>query len=179
MISYFWRREAMSDHLTNSKLSRRELFGTVGKALVLTPIIGSAAVSSANAAPSASLTGIAGIDRVTVLGGKTYLRGWTGYGDQPQPGRGGGRGYVPPPVETGPTPTVTWSKYSGPGAVTVADEHAAITTANCSAPGDSVLRFSAENGDESSASTFNVSVQPPPPAQKLDAVYTKNFKIDS
>jgi DUF1680 family protein len=169
----------MSDHLTNSKLSRRELFGTVGKALVLTPIIGSAAVSSANAAPSASLTGIAGIDRVTVLGGKTYLRGWTGYGDQPQPGRGGGRGYVPPPVETGPTPTVTWSKYSGPGAVTFADEHAAITTAKFSAPGAYVLRFTAENGDASSSSTLNVSVEPPPPAQKLDAVYTKNFKIDS
>jgi DUF1680 family protein len=136
-------------------------------------------VSSANAAPSASLTGIAGIDRVTVLGGKTYLRGWTGYGDQPQPGRGGGRGYVPPPVETGPTPTVTWSKYSGPGAVTFADEHAAITTAKFSAPGAYVLRFTAENGDASSSSTLNVSVEPPPPAQKLDAVYTKNFKIDS
>src|ERR1039458_1107942 len=106
MISYSWRREAMNDHLTNSKLSRRELFGTVGKALVLTPIIGRSAVSSANAAPSASLTGIAGIDRVTVLGGKTYLRGWAGYGDQPQPGRGG-RGMQAPPVETGPAPTVT------------------------------------------------------------------------
>src|ERR1039458_8462210 len=88
MISYVWRRQAMSDHLTNSRLSRRELFGTVGKALVLTPIIGSAAMANANA-PGPALTGIAGIDRVTVLGGKTYLRGWAGYGDRPEPGRGG------------------------------------------------------------------------------------------
>src|ERR1035441_3814040 len=95
----------MSDHLTNSQLSRRELFGTVGKAMVLAPLIGSAAVSSADAAPSSSLTGIAGIDRVTVLGGKTYLRGWAGYGDRPEPGRGG-RGGQAAPVETGPTPTV-------------------------------------------------------------------------
>ena len=168
----------MNDHLTNSQLSRRELFGTVGKALVLTPLIGSAALSGADAAPSAPLTGIAGIDRVTVLGGKTYLRGWVGYGDQPQPGRGG-RGMPAPPVETGPTPAVTWSKYSGPGTVTFADEHAAITTAKFSAPGTYMLRFTAENGEASSSSTLNVSVEPPPPAQKLDAVYTKNFKIDS
>src|ERR1039458_2517660 len=98
MISYFWRREAMSDHLTNCQLSRRELFGTVGKALVLTPLIGSAAVSSANAAPSASLTGIAGIDRVTGLGDKPSLRGGAGYGAPPQPGRGG-RGGQAAPVE--------------------------------------------------------------------------------
>ena len=145
----------MSDHLTNSKLSRRELFGTVGKALVLTPIIGSAAVSSANAAPGAALSGIAGIDRVTVLGGKTYLRGWVGYGDQPEPGRGG-RGMPPAPVESGPAATVTWSKYTGPGAVTFADAHSAITTATFSAPGAYVLRLSAENGEASSSSTLNV-----------------------
>jgi DUF1680 family protein len=168
----------MSDHLTNSKLSRRELFGTVGKALVLTPLIGSAAVSSANAAPGALLTGIAGIDRVTVLGGKTYLRGWAGYGDQPQPGRGG-RGSQAAPIETGSAPTVTWSKYSGPGAVAFADPHAAVTTATFSAPGPYVLRLTAENAGASSSSTLNVSVEPPPPAQKLDAVYTRNFKIAS
>src|ERR1035438_8421846 len=168
----------MSDHLTNSQLSRRELFGTVGKALVLTPLVGIAAAPRANAAPGASLTGVAGIDRVTVLGGKTYLRGWVGYGDQRDPGRGG-RGAPPPPVESGPAATVTWSKYTGPGTVTFADAHSAITTATFSAPGAYVLRLAAENGEASSFSTLNVSVEPPPPAQKLDAVYTKNFKIDS
>jgi DUF1680 family protein len=134
-------------------------------------------MANANA-PGPALTGIAGIDRVTVLGGKTYLRGWAGYGDRPEPGRGG-RGGQAAPVETGPEPKVTWSKYTGPGAVTFADAHSAITTATFSAPGAYVLRLTADNGDASSSSTLNVSVEPAPPAQKLDAVYTKNFKIAS
>ena len=33
------------------------------------------------------LNAVAGIDRVTILTGKTYLRGWAGYGDPPRPQR--------------------------------------------------------------------------------------------
>ena len=63
----------MSDALTSSKLSRRELF------------LQTAIVSCAVAAEEAPLNAAAGVDRVTVRPGKTYLRGWAGYGDPPAP----------------------------------------------------------------------------------------------
>jgi DUF1680 family protein len=39
--------------------------------------------------------------------------------------------------------------------------------------------MTADNGQTTTASTLNVLVETPPPAKQLDAVYTKNFKIDS
>ena len=42
-----------------------------------------------------------------------------------------------------------------------------------------VLRMTADNGQSQSASALSVSVETAPPARQLDAVYTKNFKIDS
>ena len=63
------------------------MFRTVGKGVaataIMTPILESAIVSCAMAAEDAPLNGVAGIDRVTVLTGKTYLRGWAGYGNPP------------------------------------------------------------------------------------------------
>jgi hypothetical protein len=53
------------------------MLGAVG----LAPLMQSAIVSCSNAAETAPLNGAAGIDRVTILTGKTYLRGWAGYGD--------------------------------------------------------------------------------------------------
>ena len=81
----------MSDEFTQSKLSRREMFETVGKtaaaSAILTPLLQSAIVSCAMAADDAALNAIAGSDRVCVLPGKTYLRGWAGYGEPPKPVR--------------------------------------------------------------------------------------------
>src|SRR5215813_13227776 len=129
-----------------SRITRRSLLRTAGKTAALAPIL-----RTAIAAPdTAPLNGVAGIDRVTVLGGKTYLRGWAGYGDPPHPGRGFRRpdpnAPPPPPPPTGPAATVTWSKESGPGTVTFADAKAPVTTATFSAPGAYVLKLTADNG---------------------------------
>ncbi len=155
----------------NQKLSRREMLGAVG----LAPLLHSSIAIASEGTP---LNGIAGIDRVTVLPGKTYLRGWAGYGDPPRPARG--RPVQPaPPVETGPPPVATWSKESGPGAVTFAEPKALITTATFTAPGAYVIKLTVDNGQTTAASTLNVKVETPPPTRQLDAVYTKNFQIHS
>ena len=176
----------MSDGLTNSGLSRRELFGTVGKvaaSVAAAPLLQSTIVSCAMAADEAPLTGIAGLDRVTVQPGKTYLRAWAGYGAKPGPPRQGqGRGQQatpPPPPPTGPAFTTTWSKESGPGTVTFEDPKALVTTAKFSTTGPYVLKLTVDNGQTKATSTLDVSVEAPPPAKQLEAVYTKNFKINS
>jgi DUF1680 family protein len=129
-----------------------------------------------------SLTTIAGPDRVVMEEGKTYLNGYAGYGPPREARRGGRRRgqqqeETPPP--TGPTPTVTWSKQSGPGNVTFEDTKVLATTAKFSASGDYVLRLTADNGQTTTSSTLKVKVATPPPAQRLDVVYTKPYKIDN
>ncbi len=67
----------MSEELNSSKLSRRTLLGTVGKAAVTSAISGpllQTAILSGVETPNS----VAGVDRVVVLPGKTYLRGWAG-----------------------------------------------------------------------------------------------------
>jgi DUF1680 family protein len=105
----------------------------------------------------------AGVDRDVVLGGKTYLNGKLKSLD------GGDSS----------SSTVTWSKASGPGAVAFENVHAATTTAKFSALGNYVLKLTANDGPLSSTSALNVKVVAPPPAVQLDAVYTKNFKINN
>jgi DUF1680 family protein len=175
----------MSDNNEKSGISRRAMLGTMGKAaaasVALHPVLQSAIFSSASADEVVGLNGIAGVDRVTVLPGKTYLRGWAGYGEPPKPANRG-RGAQPdsqPAPETGPAPTAQWSKASGPGKVTFADPQALITSATFSAPGAYVIKLTVNNGLTSASSTLNVLVETPPPAKPLDAVYTKRFKVDS
>jgi DUF1680 family protein len=271
----------MSDETTKSKMSRRELLETAGKAaaasVVLTPVMQNLAVSYAMAADEPALNSVAGIDRVTVQPGKTYLMGWAGFGGEPVRPAGGGRGLpagptpatvdfqmvqganprnrivplsadgatswtaavsdsnptwlsVTPPSWNGaqgrgrgpgsrpltlivnaatlppgnyqstitinapgaasPTQTInvslrvlsatmSWSKESGPGTVTFADPKSLVTTATFSALGAYVLKLTVKTGEASASSTFKVSVETPPPAKQLDAVYTKNFKINN
>jgi len=147
----------------------------------LAPVLHTAIVSVAMAQNAPPIKGLAGIDRVTVLTGKTYLRGWAGYGDPPKSNVPGGarRGAAQAPAPAGPAPTVLWSRKSGPGKVVFADPKALTTTASFSAPGAYVLSLTAENGQSKANSTLNVLVEAPPPPQQLDAVYTKTFKIDS
>ena len=133
-------------------------------------------------ADTAPLNALAGLDRVTILPGKTYLRGWTGYGDPPRPQRPRGpqaQPEPPAPAPSGPALTAMWSKASGPGEVKFEDAKALVTTATFSTPGDYVLQLTADNGQTKNSSTLHVSVETPPPAQQLGAVYTKKFKIDS
>ena len=161
----------------SKRITRRGIL----KSVAVAPVLQCAIAMADEPAP---LNGIAGIDRVTVLPGKTYLRGWVGYGDPPRrqrPGRGpdGQPLPPPPPPPTGPATTVTWNKASGPGDVTFGDPKALITTATFKVPGPHVLKLTVTNGQATASSTVNVLVETPPPAQQLDAVYTKNFKIDS
>ena len=118
----------------------------------------------------------AGVDRVVVLGGKTYLAGEF----KTLAGKAG--------ASTG----VTWSKASGPGKVAFADAKASATTATLSAAGDYVLKLTAGKGRLSASSTLAVKVVPPPsdgitsvalngssitpPIDKGYAVITRNWK---
>ncbi|HEX5397957.1 MAG TPA: beta-L-arabinofuranosidase domain-containing protein, partial [Verrucomicrobiae bacterium] len=103
----------------------------------------------------------AGVDRDVVLDGKTYLSGAARY------------------LKPDQTATMTWSKASGPGVVAFADANAPKTTATFTQPGDYVLKLTAGEGDLSASSTLQVKVSAPPPAQRLDVVYTTPYKIDS
>jgi uncharacterized protein len=252
-----------------NNISRRELLGSAGKAaaasVVLPSLMQDLFVSVLIGADAAALNAVAGVDRVTVLPGKTYLKGWAGFGELAKTARGGGRGTAadtvpsalefpmmqganPPsrtiflsqattadsnspwlsvnlagagygnqkgrfltaavnaesltpgsyqavirinvPEPANPLQIITvnlriapaiyiWSKRSGPGAVKFADPGARVTTAEFSTPGDYVLLLTAKTGESTASSTFNVSVEAPPPAKQLDAVYTKDFKINS
>jgi DUF1680 family protein len=175
----------LRDRSCKTAISRREVLGKAGQVAAasapLGPILQSAIVSCAMAADAPALNGIAGVDRVVVLPGKTYLRGWTGYGDPPRPPsrRDRGASPAPPAPPPGPAPAVTWTKDSGPGPVTFADPKALITTATFTTPGAYVLKFTADNGRTKASSTLDVLVETPPPREQLGAVYTKNFKITS
>ena len=163
-----------------TRLSRREILGRAAGTVGAAPLLQSAILSCASAADTPELTGVAGIDRVTILPGKTYLRGWAGYGAPPRSNRPQRAGDPPPaPAPTGPEFSIQWSKESGPGEARFTDPKALITTATFSAPGAYVLKLTAGNGQSKSASTLQVSVENAPPAKQLDAVYTKTFKIDS
>ena len=55
------------------------------------------------------------------------------------------------------TPTVTWSKVSGPGTVTFGNATAASTTVTCDTPGTYVLRLTASDGTNTATSDVTVS----------------------
>ena len=135
-------------------ISRRELLERVTTSMVVTavatPLGGAFEKAFALAARVDPVNAVAGVDRVVMKHGKTYLNAWAGYGTPPRAGRRGGL-----PAPTGPAPGTTWSKVAGPGTVTFADPNAAVTTATFSAPGEYVLRVSADNGETTAASTPN------------------------
>ena len=174
----------MSEHTPESGISRRAMIGTMGKAaaasVVIPPVL-RAAILPARAAATATVNGVAGVDRVVVLPGKTYLRAWAGYGEPPRPSpRRGAAADSTPPAPVGPPPTVRWSKKSGPGRVTFADPAALITTATVSEPGVYVLELVARDSSGATASsTLKVKVETPPPAKQLDVVHMRKWSIDN
>jgi hypothetical protein len=107
-------------------------------------------------------TVIAGIDRDVILGGKTYLSG-----------------KVKTLKPDAAAIKITWSKESGPGEATFENPNAMATTATFSAPGNYALKLTAGTGQLSSSGSLKVKVNLPPPAERLDVVYTKNYKIES
>ena len=110
--------------------------------------------------PQFAPTVAAGVDRVVVLGGKTYLSGKVRS------------------LKAGET-KILWSKLSGPGQVTFADPNLAVTTATFSAPGNYVIQMTAGTGALSASSMLKVRAENPPPSRRLDVVYTRHYRVDS
>jgi hypothetical protein len=85
----------VSEDLKNSLFTRRALFGGVGKvaaaSVVGAPLVTSAILAGGDAEAGpldpAALASSADVDRINVLGAKTYLHGWAGYGEPPVLGR--------------------------------------------------------------------------------------------
>ena len=103
----------------------------------------------------------AGVNRDVMMGGKTYLSGTVKF------------------LKPSGAADLAWSKLSGPGKVKFADANEMKTTATFSEPGDYTLQLTAGKGDLSSSATLKVEAKLPPPAERLDVVYTKNYTIDS
>jgi DUF1680 family protein len=102
----------------------------------------------------------AGVDRVVMVGGKTYLNGEI------------------KTLKDG-TAAVTWSKVSGPGNVEFADARAPVTTATFSKAGDYVLKLTAGEGQLRASSELAVKVEASPPERHLDLIDTKRYTINS
>jgi DUF1680 family protein len=103
----------------------------------------------------------AGVDRVNVLGGKTYLSGAVRQLGQSNVAK------------------VSWSKDSGPGEVAFENPEAAVTTATFSAVGDYRLKLSAGADGLSASDTLHVRVEPAASSAHLEPVYTSRYKINS
>jgi DUF1680 family protein len=102
----------------------------------------------------------AGVDRSVVSNGKTYLSGkvtWLEDQDQNK---------------------AKWIKATGPGAVTFASADSPVTTAAFSAPGEYMLSLMA-SGETGTPHSVSVHVEPAPPADRLNVVYTRKYSIDS
>jgi len=124
----------------------------------------------------------AGVDRDVVMPGKTFLHGYAGYRNPAARRGGGGRrnaGGSAAAALSGPPVTVAWTQASGPGTVTFADPLAAETTATFSQTGVYTLSFSGRNAATNLSSTLAVRVADPPPKNRLEVVYTRNYTIDS
>ncbi len=104
----------------------------------------------------------AGVDRVAMTGGKTYLRGTYQM------------------LASGHEASeITWSKVAGPGDVTFGDLHDVTTTAVCSQPGEYQLQLTVGNGSLQSSSSLTVQAVQPPPAQHLQLIDTGRYTIES
>ncbi len=102
----------------------------------------------------------AGVDRVVVLGGRTFLEG---------------------EVQTlgDAAVAVAWSKLSGPGEVTFAPADAVATTATFSQPGDYELQFSAFDGELDGSATVHVKAVPSPDGAPLRSLEAQRYRITS
>jgi uncharacterized protein len=115
-----------------------------------------------NSGPVPALSPVidAGVDRSVVLGAHTYLAGKVTW------------------LEDSSKNTARWLKTSGPGSVNFDSAVSPVTTATPSAPGDYVLTLAASGCDDRTHS-IAVHVEPEPPKDRLDVVYTRKYSIDS
>ena len=101
----------------------------------------------------------AGVDRSVVSDGRTYLSGKVTW------------------LEDSRQNKARWLKTAGPGAVAFAAADAPVTTATFSQPGDYELALQA-TGSKDPARAISVHVEPAPPADRLNVVYTRKYSID-
>ena len=101
----------------------------------------------------------AGADRDVMLNGQTYLTGKI--------------------RSVRPITRIAWSKMAGPGEILFSDPTAVHTTAKFSAPGEYTITLTVWQGNLSHFSRVKAKVVTPPPAKRLDVVYTKRYSIDS
>ncbi|WP_374297697.1 glycoside hydrolase family 127 protein [Sphingomonas sp.] len=118
-------------------------------------------VWSAGAVPAFAPVVAAGVDRSMVVGGQTFLAGRADW------------------LRRSPGDTVRWTKVSGPGKVMFADATAPATRAMVDAPGDYVLGLTATAAGQGAKSTLALHVGSPPPAKRLDVVYTTRYAVNS
>lgn len=118
-------------------------------------------VLNAGPAPSLPPAVEAGVDRTVVMGGATYLAARAGW------------------LRRGPGNDLRWSKVSGPGEVSFADPLAAETTARFSQIGDYTLRLTGTAAGREASDELRVRVVAPPPAKRLDVVYTTPYALTS
>ncbi len=102
----------------------------------------------------------AGVDRSVVTGARTYLAGKVTW------------------LEDSPKNAARWVKASGPGAVSFERASSPVTRAGFSNPGDYVLTLAA-SGSKDRTKSIAVHVEPAPPKDRLDVVYTRKYSIDS
>jgi DUF1680 family protein len=177
----------VKDLESQKPISRREMLSSVGKGAAAIAVMHPAlqarifAEHTPVGAAAIPVNGVAGVDRVVVLPGKTYLRAWAGHGEPPRPGprRPATAADSTPPAPVGPTPKVKWSKHSGPGGVTFANPTALITSATFSTPGAYVLALTADDGETTATSTLSVKVELPPPAAPLEPIAAARYSFDS
>lgn len=100
-----------------------------------------------------------GMERVVVLGGKTYLSGEVNT------------------LSGGAETETHWAKVSGPGEVDFADPHAIETTATFSEVGEYVLKLTAADRGLESSSTLKVTAKPAPEGEPLHYVSERRFKV--
>jgi len=103
----------------------------------------------------------AGVDRVVILGGKTYLNA-----------------KIKTLGDKGAS-AIAWSKISGPGEVSFDNAGEPVTAATFSRSGDYVIKLTAGKGQLSASSTLTVKAVSPPPAAHLELIDTKHYKIDN
>jgi uncharacterized protein len=101
----------------------------------------------------------AGVDRSVVSDGRTYLSGKVTW------------------LEDSSKNRARWVKTAGPGAVAFADSASPVTTATFSQPGDYLLALET-SGSKGRSRAIGVHVEPAPPADRLNVVYTRKYSID-
>ena len=140
-------------------LTRRTLLATAGKATVVAlaaPFLDLAvgAAARGRGADRRPLNAVAGVDRVVMLHGKTYLSAWAGYGAAPQRGRRPSAAPGSRPRRRSGRRRRALEQAVGPGHGDVCRPGGADDDGQFSEPGEYVLQVAADNGSATAASTL-------------------------